>query len=228
MTELDWLVNVNLFDNETASFWKGPGMKPEEVKTEVFFLPCASWVEKEGSITNSGRWAQWRYKAVDPPGEAMPDAEIINELQFRVKKLYKKKDGAFPDPIVKLDWNYGPKDADGKVKHIDSHMVAKEINGYFLKDITIKGKSFKRGTLVPSFAYLQDDGSTSSGNWLYCNSYTEKGNMMARRSTNDPSGIGLYPEWAWCWPVNRRIIYNRASVDEYGKPCAGCICNGDP
>jgi len=218
MTELDWLVNVNLFDNETASFWKGPGMKPEEVKTEVFLLPCASWVEKEGSITNSGRWAQWRYKAVDPPGEAMPDAEIINELQFRVKKLYEKKDGAFPDPIVKLDWNYGPKDADGKVKHIDSHMVAKEINGYFLKDITIKGKSFKRGTLVPSFAYLQDDGSTSSGNWLYCNSYTEKGNMMARRSTNDPSGIGLYPEWAWCWPVNRRIIYNRASVDEYGKP----------
>jgi formate dehydrogenase major subunit len=218
LTKLDWLVNVNLFDNETASFWKGPGMKPEDIKTEVFFLPCASWIEKEGSITNSGRWAQWRYKAIDPLGESMPDAEIMNELQHRVKKLYEKEKGVYPDPVVKLDWNYGPKDDDGKVKHVDTHMIAKEINGYFLKDTTVKGKTYKKGTLVPSFAFLQDDGSTSSGNWLYCNSYTEKGNMMARRSTNDPSGIGLYPEWSWCWPVNRRIIYNRASVDEYGKP----------
>ena len=218
MAKLEWMVNVNLFDNETASFWKGPGMNPEDVKTEVFFLPCASWVEKEGSITNSGRWAQWRYKAVDPPGESMPDAEIMNELQYRVKKLYEKEDGVYPDPVVKLDWSYGSKDGDGKITHVDTHMIAKEINGFFLKDTTVKGKTYKKGTLVPSFAFLQDDGSTSSGNWLYCNSYTEKGNMMARRSMNDPSGIGLYPEWSWCWPVNRRIIYNRASVDEYGKP----------
>jgi formate dehydrogenase major subunit len=85
--------------------------------------------------------------------------------------------------------------------------------------VTIKGKTFKKGTLVPSFAYLQADGSTSSGNWLYCNSYTEKGNMAARRSQKDaPNNIGLYPEFAWCWPVNRRIIYNRASVDPKGVP----------
>ncbi len=218
MAKLDWLVNVNLFDNETGSFWKGPGMDPKEIKTEVFFLPCAAWVEKEGSITNSGRWAQWRYKAVNPPGEAMPDAEILNELFFRVKKLYEKEGGVYPAPVTKLAWDYGEKDASGKVTHMDSHLIAKEINGYFLKDTVVKGKSFKKGTLVPSFAYLTDDGSTSSGNWLYCNSYTEKGNMMARRSQKDPSGIGLYPEWSWCWPVNRRIIYNRASVDEFGKP----------
>jgi formate dehydrogenase major subunit len=96
--------------------------------------------------------------------------------------------------------------------------VAKEINGYFLADVTVKGKLYRAGTLVPSFAFLQADGTTSSGNWLYCNSYTEKGNMAARRSTTDKSGIGLYSEWSWCWPVNRRIIYNRASVDRYGNP----------
>ena len=95
--------------------------------------------------------------------------------------------------------------------------MAKEINGYFLKDMTVKGKSFKKGDLVPSFAYLQADGSTSSGNWLYCKSYTNKGNMAARRK-KEKSGIGLNLEWSWCWPVNRRIIYNRASVDKYGKP----------
>ncbi len=218
MAKLDWMVNVNLFDNETGSFWRGPGVNPADIKTEVFFLPCCASMEKEGSITNSGRWAQWRYKAQDPQGQSLPDSEMINDLFFRVKSLYEKEDGAYPDPVTKLAWDYGPKDASGKVSEIDIHLVAKEINGYFLEDKEIKGKLYKKGTLVPSFAFLQNDGSTSSGNWLYCNSYTEKGNMMARRSQEDPSGTGLYPEWSWCWPVNRRIIYNRASVDEYGNP----------
>ena len=218
MEKLDWMVNVNLFDNETGSFWRGPGVNPADIKTEVFFLPCGASMEKEGSITNSGRWAQWRYKAQDPQGQSLPDSEIMNELYFRVKSLYEKEDGAYPDPITKLAWEYGPKDSGGKITEVDTHLIAKEINGYFLQDKEVKGKLYKKGTLVPSFAFLQTDGSTSSGNWLYCNSYTEKGNMMARRSLDDPTGTGLYPAFSWCWPVNRRIIYNRASVDEYGKP----------
>jgi formate dehydrogenase-N alpha subunit len=218
LARLDWMVNVNLFDNETGSFWRGPGVNPAEIKTEVFFLPCCASMEKEGSITNSGRWAQWRYKAQDPRGQSRPDSEIMNDLFFRVKSLYEKEGGAYPDPVIKLAWDYGPKNASGKVTEVDTHLIAKEINGYFLEDKQIKDTLYKKGTLVPSFAFLQDDGSTSSGNWLYCNSYTEKGNMMARRSLEDPTGMGLYPEWSWCWPVNRRIIYNRASVDEYGKP----------
>jgi formate dehydrogenase major subunit len=205
MAKLDWMVNVNLFDNETGSFWRGPGVNPADIKTEVFFLPCCASMEKEGSITNSGRWAQWRYKAQEPQGQSLPDSEIMNDLFFRIKSLYEKEGGAYPDPITKLAWDYGPKDASGKVTTVDTHLIAKEINGYFLEDKEVKGKLYKKGTLVPSFAFLQTDGSTSSGNWLYCNSYTEK-------------GTGLYPQWSWCWPVNRRIIYNRASVDEFGKP----------
>ncbi len=212
MTNLDWMVNVNIFDNETGSFWRGPGMDPGSIKTEVFFLPAAVSVEKEGSITNSGRWMQWRYQGPKPLGNSMPDGEIIMQLGERIKSEY-AKGGTFVQPILNLKWDY--------VSHgeYDPHKVAKEINGYFLKDVTVKGKSFKKGTLVPSFAYLQADGSTSSANWLYCNSYTEKGNMAARRSHKDAvTGIGLYPQFAWCWPVNRRIIYNRASVDLNGKP----------
>lgn len=220
LTNLDWLVNVNLFDNETGSFWKGPGMDPEKIKTEVFMLPCAASFEKEGSITNSGRWMQWRYKATEPSGQSRPDGDIICDLFNRLRHLYQTNEGAFAAPILKLKWHYGPKDRKGNIKHMDPHMVAREINGYFLEDKIIKGKLYNKGTLVPSFAYLQDDGSTSSGNWLYCNSYTKEGNMAARKIKADPSGIGLYSGWAWCWPVNRRILYNRASVDKIGKPWA--------
>jgi formate dehydrogenase major subunit len=218
LAKLDWMVNINLFDNETGSFWRGPGEDPKEVQTEVFQLPAAASVEKEGSITNSGRWAQWRYKAVDPLGESRPDSEIMNELYFRVKKLYEKEGGAFPDAVTRLAWDYGAKDMYGKVRKIDVHEIAKEINGRFMEDTEIKGKQFKKGDLVPTFGWLQDDGRTSSGNWLYCQSYNADGNNMARRSTKDPTGIGLFPQWSWCWPVNRRIIYNRASVDEKGRP----------
>ncbi len=218
LTKLDWLVNVNLFDNETASFWRGPGMDPKKIKTEVFMLPCAASYEKEGSLSNSGRWMQWRYKAVNPPGKALPDADIVNDLFQRVKTLYKGKKGVFSEPILKLRWEYGPKDAAGKVKHIDPHLIAKEINGYFLEDKVINGKLYNRGTLIPGFTSLADDGSTSCGNWLYCNSYTQEGNMAARKNKDDPSGIGLYPGWSWSWPMNRRILYNRASVDLDGKP----------
>ena len=213
--KLDWLVNVNLFDNETGSFWLGPGQDPSKIQTEVFMLPCAASMEKEGSITNSGRWSQWRYKAVDPPGEALPDGDIMVRLMDEIRDLYRREKGAFSEPVLRLKWDY---QTDGR---FDSHKVARQINGYFLEDVTIKGRTYPKGTLVPSFAFLQADGSTSSGNWLYCNSYTEKGNMAARRGDKDNSGIGLYSDWAWCWPVNRRIIYNRASVDLKGRPWNG-------
>ena len=218
MTKLDWMVNVNIFDNETGSFWQGPGMDPKKIKTEVFLLPCAVSIEKEGSITNSGRWMQWRYQGPKPWGDTRPDGEIITELVKKVKHLYSTEGGVYVDPILGLS-------EDNWTTHgeFDAHKVAKLINGYFLKDTTVKGKDFKKGDQVPSFAWLQSDGSTCSANWLYCGSYTAAGNMAARRDkTQTPAqaAIGLYPNWSWCWPVNRRIIYNRASVDLEGKPYA--------
>ena len=141
--KLDWMVNVNLFDNETGSFWRGPGMDPTKIKTEVFMLPCAASVEKEGSITNSGRLMQWRYKAVNPPGEAMPDAEIMTELYYKIKELYEKHGGPLKEAITKLTWNYGPKRADGTIRFVDPHAVAKEINGFFLEDAKVEDPATK-------------------------------------------------------------------------------------
>jgi formate dehydrogenase major subunit len=223
LTKLDWMVNVNLFDNETGSFWRGPGMDPAKIKTEVFMLPCASSIEKEGSIANSSRWMQWRYKAINPVGLSKPDGDIMSEIFFKLRDLYAQQGGPVKEAITKLTWPYGKKV--GHEFHYDPRTVAKEINGYFLEDKklenpTKKGefKEFKKGDLVPTFAWLQADGSTSSGCWVYCGSVNEKANLAMRRGSQDTSGIGLYSEWAWCWPLNRRIIYNGASVDLKGNP----------
>jgi formate dehydrogenase major subunit len=222
-TKLDWMVHVNLFDNETASFWKGPNMDPSQIKTEVFFLPAAVSVEKEGSISNSGRWLQWRYAGPKPKGDCIPDGDMALELWQRIRELYAKEGGAFPEPIM----NFNKKDIVHPEKHFphefDPHRVAKLMNGYFVKDVTIGDNTYKAGTQVPSFVMLQADGSTASGNWLHCGSYTEAGNMMARRDktqTEMQANIGLFPNWSWCWPVNRRVLYNRASVNLEGKPYA--------
>jgi formate dehydrogenase major subunit len=216
MANLDWLVNVNIFPNETGWFWEGPGMDPAKVKTEVFFLPCAVSIEKEGSITNSGRWMQWRYKGPDAPNGQKPDGDLMYELMKEIQDLYRKEGGVYPEPITRLTW-----DAIATNGVFDAHKTAKLINGQFTRDIEIKGKLYKKGEQVPSFAFLQADGSTTSGNWLYCNSYTEKGNLAARRDlaqTEEQANIGLYPNFSWCWPVNRRVLYNRASVDLKGNP----------
>lgn len=201
MEKLDWVICSDLWEIESANFWKRPGADPSSINTEVFLLPAACSYEKEGSVTNSSRWMQWRYKAVDPPGDAMPDLDMVNLLTLKLQELYNSEGGPNAEAITKLDWNYG--------SHVDPHQVAKENNGY---DLTT-------GQLMNNFVGLKDDGTTSSGNWLYSGSYTEAGNMAARRDLDDsPFNIGLNSKYAWAWPINRRIIYNRCSVDLDGNP----------
>lgn len=200
LEKLKWMVSVDLWVTETAEFWRRPGVDPSQIQTEVFFLPAAASFEKEGSITNSGRWVQWRYQAVEPPGEAKPDTDIINLLFRKIRELYEKEGGTFPDPILKLHWPYGIK--------VDSKVVLAEINGYEVAS----------GRRLANFTKLREDGSTACGNWLYSGVYPPEGNLAARREHFDPTGIGLYPRFSWCWPLNRRILYNRASCDDRGRP----------
>jgi formate dehydrogenase major subunit len=220
LEKLKWMVNVNIFDNETASFWKGPGVDSSKVETEVFLLPAAASVEKEGSQSNSGRLVQWRYKAANPPEDAMSDGEITMRIMDAVRELYKAEGGAFPEQVLNLKWDY--RNALGR---FDAVKVAKQINGYYVKDVVIEDavagtkEVNKKGETVPSFAKLMADGSTSSGNWLMSGSFDQKGeNKMQKRGKDDVTGLGLFPEWAFAWPLNRRIIYNRASCDLNGKP----------
>ncbi len=207
MEKLDWMVVIDLWETETAAFWKRPGVDPKAIQTEVFLLPAAAYTDREGSVTNSGRWVQWRWKATEPIGEAKPDLWITNQIIREVRRLYAAEGGAFPEPILNVTWNYG----DGTP---DAEAIAREINGWALVDLKdAEGKVIvKAGEQVLNFTQLRDDGSTAAGNWLYSGYYPPAGNLAKRRELEDPSGIGLYSNWGWSWPVNRRIIYNRASV----------------
>jgi formate dehydrogenase major subunit len=204
LAKLEWLAAFDLWETDTSVFWKRPGAKTKDIKTEVFLFPVADSMEKEGSISNSGRWLQWRYQAVKAHGDAKSDLWYANRLGLELKKLYQADPKAVsPDPIVRLNWNYGDDP--------DVHLVAKEINGYTVAD----------KKQVANFTKLTDDGATACGNWIYSGSYPgpdKKDNLMARRDKKDPSGLGVYPNWSWAWPVNRRIIYNRCSVDPQGQP----------
>ena len=214
MTKLDWMVHVNIFDNESASFWKGPGLDPKQVQTECFLLPASANIEKEGSQANSGRWMQWLHKACNSPGDGKPVGEIVTMLALALQARYAKEGGANPEQITKMRFVNFNKDGE-----FDALAVAKRINGEFERDITINNVQYKKGQPVPGFALLQADGATSCGNWICSGSFKADGtNLMDRRGKEDPTGLGLYPNWSFAWPVNRRVVYNRASVDENGNP----------
>lgn len=209
LENLDWLVGIDLFETETIAFWKRPGVNPADIKTEVFILPAAMSYEKEGSVANSSRWIQWRWKAVEPPGEAKSDLWICDRLMKAVREEY-KSGGKFTDPIFNMTWDY---DIPGH-EEPDIIKIANEMNGFTVAD----------GKLLGSFGALKDDGSTACGIWIYTGYMFVDSSLKVpvpacqRREREDKSGLGLYPKWSFSWPLNRRIVYNRCSADPSGKP----------
>jgi formate dehydrogenase major subunit len=215
---LKFLVTMDPLDTETSRFWENFGPQnpsdPAKIQTEVFQLPTTCFAEENGSLVNSSRWLQWHWKAADPPGDARTDIWIMSGIFHRLREMYRKEGGAFPDPILNLSWSYtDPVDP-------DPEELAKDMNGRALSDIKDPTGAvlLKAGQLLDGFAQLRDDGTTSSGCWIFAGCYTEHGNMMARRDASDPREQGIAPNWAWAWPANRRILYNRASADPAGKP----------
>ena len=212
LQKLEWLVVGEAHDTETCSYWRGPGVDSKKVKTEVFLLPSCQRGEKEGTTSNSGRWHQWHYKGYEPAGKSQSMGWMVVEIMKRVRALYEKEKGAFPEGVLTHIWP----------DKYDAEERAREINGKFTKDVTIKDVTYKKGDQVPGFPLLQADGSTTSLNWVYCGGYPAADKNLAKRRdlTQTPmqAKLGLFPGYSWAWPLNRRIIYNRASVDPQGKP----------
>ncbi|ADJ25760.1 formate dehydrogenase, alpha subunit [Dehalogenimonas lykanthroporepellens BL-DC-9] len=195
--KLEWMVVTDLFETETAAFWKRPGVNPGSINTEVILLPSAASFEKEGSATNAGRWMQWSNQALEPLGDSRPELWIIQNLMSRLKRLYADEGGPNELAINDASWD-----------SVTAESVAKEINGRFISD----------GTLIDGTQTLADNGSVACGNRLYKGSMVPGMNMASRRDI-DPGGfiINLYHRWAWSWPNNTRVLHNGASINASGK-----------
>jgi formate dehydrogenase major subunit len=217
LKKAEFLVVGEIYPDETSEFWRSPGISQDEMKqiqTTVYRLPCAGFAEKDGSFTNSARWLLWKNAAVPTPGDCRLDQAIVAQIFLKVRDLYKKDGGKFPDPILKLTWGYTTPNSPSLAE------VLKELNGKALADLEDPATKvqIKAGQQLPGFAWLKDDGTTACGNWIYSGSFTEAGNQTARRDPSDPSNMGVHPGWGWSWPANRRVLYNRASCDVDGKP----------
>jgi formate dehydrogenase major subunit len=210
MANLDWLVVRDLYLIESATFWKDAPevatgeIVPSECRTEVFFLPAASHVEKEGTFTQTQRMLQWREKAVEPPGDCRSELWFFYHLGRLVRQRLAGSTLPRDRAVLDLAWDYP---LHGRHGEPSSEAVLKEINGY----------EVATGRLLNGFAELRDDGSTVGGCWIYSGVYAGGVNQAARRTPGSEQSW-VAPEWGWVWPMNRRILYNRASADPDGRP----------
>ena len=210
LRNLDWLVVRDLVEIETAAFWhdapeiESGEVAPADIATEVFFLPGATHVEKKGTFTNTQRLLQWREQAVEPPGDCRSELWFMYHLGRRVREKLAGSTAARDRAVLELTWDYP---TEGAHDDPDAEAVLREIGGV---DLTT-------GKEVPDYLPLKDDGSTACGCWIYAGCYADGVNQVARRKPGSQQSW-VAPEWGWAWPMNRRILYNRASADPDGKP----------
>jgi formate dehydrogenase major subunit len=209
LAALDWLVVRDLVLIESATFWQnGPEietgeMRTEDIGTEVFFLPAAAHTEKNGSFTNTQRMLQWHHEAVEPAGDARSDLWFAYHLGRRIREKLAASADEMDRPVQDLTWDYP---VEGPLAEPSAEAVLAEVNGWDAD-----------GKPLSSYVQLKDDGSTACGCWIYCGVRADGVNQAARRKPGSEQSW-VAPEWGWAWPLNRRILYNRASADPDGKP----------
>lgn len=219
--QLEWLVVKDNFETETAAFWyaapevKNGEIRSEDIQTEVFLFPSAQIAEMDGSFTNTQRWVQWHEKAADPPGDCRSDAWFTHQLALRLKNMYalssEPRDQGFKNLVWDYDYDPGEYPEDTRIQgEPDIHKVLKEINGYL---------SDNKDQHLQNFTELQDDGSTTCASWIYSGVFPSPDNNRAANRQADPDNTpGSHLGWAFAWPANRRIMYNRASARPDGQP----------
>jgi formate dehydrogenase major subunit len=212
MSHLKWLVVRDFNLIESATFWKdGPEIatgeiRTEDIGTEVFFLPAAAHTEKDGTFTQTQRLLQWHHKAVEPSGDRRSELHFFYHLGRLLRERLKTSPLERDEPLRKLAWDYPLLEGDEP----DAEAVLREINGRHLS-------GEKAGQMLSSFVEMRADGSTSGGCWIYTGVYGDGVNQSARRKPGSEQSW-VAPEWGWAWPMNRRILYNRASADPEGRP----------
>ncbi len=213
LANLDWLIVRDFSEIESASFWydspeiETGELKTEEIGTEVFFMPAAAHTEKNGSFTNTQRLLQWHFRAVEPQGDCRSELWFMYHLGRKVREKLANSTDPKDRAILDLNWDY-PIEEESEFEEPDAEAVLREIGGWD-----------ENNEPLPSYLPIKADGSTTCGCWIYAGVYADEVNQAARKKPYwEQGGNWVAPEWAWAWPMNRRIIYNRASADPEGRP----------
>ena len=122
-----------------------------------------------------------------------PPGDARSELRFLVdlgRRMKARATDAQRDAALRaLTWNYRDEDAEE---------ILREIHG---------------GPHIKHFGELKADGSTSCGCWIYSGVF-DGANKANARAPEGRYGHG----WGYTWPLDRRILYNRASARPDGTP----------
>jgi formate dehydrogenase major subunit len=211
LAKLDWLVVRDLVEIESAAFWydspeiESGELKLEEIPTEIFFMPAAAHTEKDGSFTNTQRLLQWHWQATEPKGDCRSELWFYFHLGRMLKQKLADSEEPRDELLKALRWEYP---THSQIQEPDAEAVLAEISGW----------EIATGEYLDGYPKLKADGSTVCGCWIYSGVYKDGINQAARRKPHWEQESYVAPEWAWAWPANRRILYNRASADPDGKP----------
>jgi formate dehydrogenase major subunit len=210
LAKLDWLVVRDLVEIESAAFWydspevESGELVTEQIPTEVFFLPAAAHTEKDGSFTNTQRLLQWHWQAVEPKDDCRSELWFYFHLGRLIKQKLAESEEQRDELVKALRWEYP---THSQIREPDAESVLQEVSGW----------EISTGEFLEGYPKLKADGSTVCGCWIYCGVFKEGINQAARRKPHWEQSY-VAPEWAWSWPANRRLLYNRASADPDGKP----------
>ena len=149
------------------------------------------------------------------PASASSTRRSWRSIFLKVRELYQKEGGKFPDPILNSALDLHATRTTRRSPRSRGRSTARRSP---TSPIAKRIRPIKAGQQLPGFGWLErrrHDAVAATG----CTA--ARGPRRARRcsarGTDDPSGLGIYPNWAWSWPANRRVLYNRASCDLDGQ-----------
>jgi formate dehydrogenase major subunit len=152
-------------------------------------LPGTTRAEREGSVTNTGRWVQWYWKAVDPPGECRDELWFVTQLFKKIRnKGFKMPSEISPYEFtanVEAAWPTPYTDELGET----AEAVYKEI-GHPTKWANVLYRRSWYDSLRPDLR-----------------------GVLAKRRDPRPVSVqdemyGYHKNWAWSWMDNQRVLYN--------------------
>ncbi len=188
-------------------------------------LPGTVQIERSGSITNTGRWIQWRWKAVDPEYERKPELIYMTELYHHIRSTLKAAGIMLPsekyeeDNAVQINRMIGTDviENDPEATWPSSFLplsLGDSLNSEDLAEavfketaatsITVGGVSLPQApaNVLYRKGYNPDDPN-----------YADVGGFLPKRRDPTPADsedemYGYYKNWAYSWMDNQRVLYN--------------------